>query len=99
MRILAWPGVEAGETNPYTRLLYESVKHLGHTVDEFTLMRAFSGKYDIFHIHWPEYYVGNPNLFKSLFGSLGILLAMNWCRLRGAKIVWTAHNLRSHREP
>lgn len=99
MKILARPGLEIGELNPYTRLLYEPMRKSGHSVDEFHLLRALTRKYDILHFHWPEYYVANPNPIKAIIGSLGTLLAVASARARGTKIVWTTHNLESHRGP
>ena len=99
MKILVWPGTNAGDGNPYIGLLYEPMRTMGHTVEDFRFLKALFRKYDILHFHWPEYYVANCNPPKALAGSLAILLAMAWARLRGTKIVWTAHNLKSHHGP
>lgn len=99
MRILARPGTEIGEANPYTRLLYEPMRRMGHTVEQFDFFKAFTRRYDILHIHWPEYFIAHPSALKAFAGSLGTLLAMQWLSMRGAKIVWTAHNLQSHHGP
>lgn len=98
MRILAKPGLEIGELNPYTRALYEHIQDLNHFVDEFNFRRALIEKYDIVHFHWPEYFVANPSWMKAVLGSLGILAAASWARARGSKVVWTAHNLKSHNQ-
>jgi len=99
MKILASPGVEIGELNPYTRLLYQPIRELGHTVDDFRFDRAFLRKYNVLHFHWPEYYVAHPSTRKAILGTLATLLAVRWARMRGAQIVWTAHNLESHHGP
>src|ERR1039458_6202569 len=53
MRVLAYPGVEVGESNnPYTRLLYGNMRA---SVDSFSYSRAIRQRYDILHIHWPEW--------------------------------------------
>jgi beta-1,4-mannosyltransferase len=97
MRILASPGMEVGDLNPYTRLLYRQVcQHAGHDVDEFRFGRAFTRKYDILHFHWPEYFIARPSRRKAYLGSASILLAALWGRIRGTKILWTVHNLHSH---
>jgi beta-1,4-mannosyltransferase len=99
MRILARPGTEIGEANPYTKLLYEPMRGMGHTVEQFDFFKAFTQRYDILHIHWPEYFIAHPSALKAIVGSLGTLLAMQWLKMRGAKVVWTAHNLHSHHGP
>jgi beta-1,4-mannosyltransferase len=99
MKILAWPGAEVSGGNPYTRLLYEPIRKLGHKVEDFTFRRAFAKRYDIFHFHWPEYYVANPNPIKAIVGTFALLLAVRWARARGTKILWTSHNLESHHKP
>ena len=99
MRISAWPGFGIGHENPYTKLLYESVRTPGIEVEDFSLWRALWRRYDIFHAHWPEYYLVHPNKLKALVGTLGMLLCICWLRLRGTKVVWTVHNLRSHNQP
>lgn len=98
VRVLAWPGLDVGELNPYTRLLYQPIQAKAAKIDDFSTWRALVRRYDIFHLHWPTYYVSRPNLFKAFLGSLGVLFLVLWCRLRGAKVVWTVHNLESHRQ-
>jgi len=72
---------------------------MGHTVEQFDFFKAFTRRYDILHIHWPEYFIAHPSALKAIVGSVGTLLAMQWLRMRGTKIVWTAHNLHSHHGP
>ena len=68
-------------------------------VDCFSLWRAYWGalwkQYDIFHLHWPEYYL-NRRLPKALIGSLMVLLSTAWLRWRGTRVLWTVHNPHSH---
>lgn len=96
MRILAWPAFDTGELNPYTRILYRHLGPHGVQVEDFRAWRALWSSYDIFHLHWPEYYVANRNPLKAAIGTIGLLFLVFWCRMRGAKVVWTAHNLGSH---
>jgi beta-1,4-mannosyltransferase len=98
MRVLAYPGFEVGELNPYTRLLYENIRKNVVDIVDFSARRALLGRYDIFHLHWPEYYVAQKSTFKAVVGSFGLLFLVSWARLRGAKVVWTVHNLESHRQ-
>lgn len=94
LRILAWPAFK--NRGPYNVLLYRNMQELGATVDEFSAWRVLSGKYDIVHLHWPEYCVNGRGTFAAWFWCCALFAAMCWVRLRGAKVVWTVHNLQSH---
>jgi len=94
LRILAWPAFK--NRGPYNLLLYGNMQELGATVEEFSAGRILSRRYDIVHVHWPEYCVNGRGAFASLFWSCALFGAMCWVRIRGAKVVWTAHNLQSH---
>jgi glycosyltransferase involved in cell wall biosynthesis len=96
MRISAWPAFLIGQDNPYTKLLYSSIRARGVQVEDFSPWRALSRRYDVFHLHWPEYYVVHPNPIKAVVGTLVLLSCLSWLRLRGTKVVWTVHNLGSH---
>jgi beta-1,4-mannosyltransferase len=98
MRILVFPRDIRRSDNPYGELLYRDMPSLGLEVDSFSLWRAWGSlwkRYDIFHLHWPEYYL-NRSLPKALIGSLMVLLSTAWLRLHGARILWTVHNPHSH---
>jgi len=95
MRILIFPQHIRKADNPYCRLLYRDMPRFGVRVDGFSVSRVFWGKYDIFHLHWPECYL-NRSLPKALVGSIFVLFSTAWLRMRGTRILWTAHNLRSH---
>lgn len=70
--------------------------NFGAHVEEFSPWKILKGKYDIFHIHWPERFFGSPVFIKSLLKTLIFLLIILVAKVKGAKIVWTIHNLRSH---
>jgi glycosyltransferase involved in cell wall biosynthesis len=95
MRVLAYPGVEVGESNnPYTRLLYGNMRA---SVDSFSYSRAIRQRYDILHIHWPEWELNvwrNPLIVLSRLRLKLVLIDV--MRARGAKLVWTVHNLKAH---
>jgi beta-1,4-mannosyltransferase len=96
MRISAWPAFLIGQDNPYTKLLYSSIRARGVQVEDFSPWKALLRRYDVFHLHWPEYYVVHPNSFKAVAGTLILLSCLSWLRLRGTKVVWTVHNLAAH---
>jgi beta-1,4-mannosyltransferase len=94
MKVLAYPAFSARETNPYTRLLYASMRA---DVADFTHRSALAARYDIFHVHWPEWElncVANP-VEAALRLRLKLAL-IDVMRRRGTKMIWTAHNLRAH---
>jgi beta-1,4-mannosyltransferase len=93
IRVLAWP--DKG-INPYNELLYTEVRKQGVTVDGYTHKKAFTEKFDILHCHWPEY-VLYDNWFPGALGRLSLLfLRFFFYRLKGVKIVWTAHDFAPH---
>jgi glycosyltransferase involved in cell wall biosynthesis len=94
-RILAWPAFKA-KLSPYNALLYKGMQELGATVDEFTAGRALFGRYDVVHLHWPEYCVNERGPWASVFWASALFGAMFWIRLRGGIVIWTVHNLESH---
>jgi beta-1,4-mannosyltransferase len=94
LRILAWPAFK--NHGPYNVLLYRSMQTLGATVEEFSAWRILSKRYDIVHLHWPEYCVNGRGALASLFWSCSLFAVMCWVRLRGGKVIWTVHNLQSH---
>lgn len=96
LRVLAWPAFDNTTGNPYNRLLYEAVEEGGVAVDEFTPRRALTGRYDIWHMHWPDDLLSIRDAQAALVRMVGLLLLMAWTRLRGARIVWTVHDLGPH---
>lgn len=94
LRILAWPAFK--NRGPYNVLLYENMKKLGASVDEFSAWRVMFSRYAIVHLHWPEYCVNGRGAVASIFWSCALFTAMCWVRMRGAKVIWTVHNLQSH---
>ena len=100
MRVLVFPRDIRRADNPYGELLYRDMLGLGVEVDCFSLRRAFGGglwrRYDVFHLHWPEYYL-NRSLPKALMGTLMVLLSTAWLRRRGTRILWTVTTLTAMR--
>lgn len=95
LRIWCFPGEENRLSNPYTAILVTQLRLLGHKVSSPGWLTRFNGRCDVIHLHWPQKVVR-----ASLFGSLrtiavwSVFLALQ--RARGAKVVWTMHNVASH---
>ena len=96
LRVLAAPNGDRRPGNPYLRLLYGGIRRHGAQVDSFSYRRALLQRYDVVHLHWPESLLLSRRALGSLLrhGRLAIVLARQ--RARGARIVWTCHNLHPH---
>lgn len=95
LRILARPAFENARSNPYTSLLYTPMQRAGHSVVEYRLDRVALSRWDVVHVHWPES-VFNHTLFEAWTTTESLLLALSAARRKGAKVLWTVHNLRAH---
>lgn len=97
IKVLAWPFQANSTLNPYQKLLYNGVAELGETdVYEFSPKRLYRSRWDIVHIHWPDGFWPRHNWAISLAYSLMLLLGLVFARWRGAKLVWTTHNVAAH---
>jgi glycosyltransferase involved in cell wall biosynthesis len=92
--VLARPAFENRRANPYNYLLYSALRARGVRVDEYALRRSV-GRYDIVHVHWPES-TFNETLAEAWVTTQSLLAALDLLRARGAKLVWTVHNLNAH---
>ena len=99
MTVLAWPAFENKTGNPYTGLLYEAVQDLGVTVEDFSVGRALQGGYDLWHVHWPDDFLSYASPWTAVAYVAAELLLMAQARARGARIVWTIHDLGPHESP
>jgi glycosyltransferase involved in cell wall biosynthesis len=95
LRVLARPAFSNRSENPYNHLLYSGLARLGVDVHEFGVQNCLLGRYDVCHLHWPES-TFNASLLEGMATTEALLLALDWLRKRGTKVVWTAHNLRAH---
>lgn len=62
----------------------------------FTWPRALAGRYDIFHMHWPEHLLGAERGLWSWARWMGIRALFARLRRRNTPIVYTLHNHRPH---
>ena len=90
------------DNNPYQSALMENLEALGHKTIEGGGGGTFFGtalrqwKPDIMHFHWLHPYLVGAGTSGTLKRSLSLLAQLNVLRARGTRIVWTAHNLKSH---
>lgn len=85
----------------YNECLYAAVERQGLTVIEgfwagrWLLANVRTG--DIVHVHWPSFfYYDERSRAKTLRGLARFFILYGVVRSRGARVVWTAHNLYPH---
>lgn len=89
--------------NPYVRLLQTALIERGlacSTIERLT-PRALPnglGPRVILHLHWLELQYSAPTLARSLRRLAGLEVALAKARRRGARLVYTVHNLNPHEE-
>jgi beta-1,4-mannosyltransferase len=96
VRVLAWPAFKNRPSNPYNWMLYREVSSLGVQVEEFLPLRLLRGRYDIWHLHWPESLLNERHLLPALVKIVSLLGLVDVARAKGIKVVWSVHNLRAH---
>jgi beta-1,4-mannosyltransferase len=96
MRILAWPGF-SNTDNPYNALFYEHLARVSSvTVTDFAPGSLLTGRWDIWHFHWPERLATEGRLAR-IYARLLVLSAfVILAKLSQTKLVWTVHNLVAH---
>lgn len=86
--------------NPYQKLLSENLMKLGVQIGEVNSGdRSLMGQIpDILHLHWLDalFQFRVQSTLMSLLRLIKFLTKLFLLRLRGVKIVWTAHNLKNH---
>lgn len=81
-------------TNPYTIMLNDELKRLdGLTRHHFTWRGALLGKYDVFHVHWPEILVNGRSPLKKIVRQLLTALLLIRITIRRTGLVRTVHNV------
>ena len=96
MRILASPAFSNEKVNPYNALLYREMQKLGVPVEEYSHKKALFGHYDIVHFHWPDGYMNERGFVKAWQRIILFVMIMCVLRIKGTKVVWTAHNVAPH---
>lgn len=99
MRIVHLPFYD---DNPYQTLLMEAQRELGHEVWEgggggnFLGVALKKWKADLIHFHWLHPYLLRESSAASVARSIRFLAEVALLRTRGARVVWTIHNLVNH---
>lgn len=82
-------------TNPYISMLADSLTKVCQ-LDTFTWKRAVLGRYDVFHVHWPEVLLTSDRLTRRVARRACFSAMLANFRIRRTAIVRTAHNLAPH---
>ena len=89
----SFPAPRPTSVNPYTLLLAESIRGAGANLVYFSWRDALFGRYDVFHVHWPEILVeGRTPLRRLVRQALTVLLVARLAVTR-RPLVRTVHNL------
>ncbi len=100
--ILGWPAYNNRKDNPYNFLVYKNIENWGYPIYDFTftlnncIKWAFSGKFKIFHVHWPTYVISTSTYGSAFRHLLAFYFFVKIARLLNKKLVWTVHNLEAH---
>jgi beta-1,4-mannosyltransferase len=95
-RILAWP--REVPLDPYYKRLSDGLNDQGWTVDNFTYWRALRHSYGFVHIHQGTFPFRNRRKWVALPRMLIAMLLLAFARAKGARIIWSVHNLWSHEQ-
>jgi glycosyltransferase involved in cell wall biosynthesis len=81
-------------TNPYLVMLRDSLSRTaGVEVRTFSWRAALLGRYDVFHVHWPEILVAGHSPLKALVRQALTAALLVKLKLTRTPLVRTAHNL------
>lgn len=89
--------------NPYVRLLQTALIEHGvacSTIERLTprTLPHQVGPNTLLHLHWIELQYSAPTWARSLRRLAGLTVALTKARSRGARLVYTMHNLNAHEE-
>jgi len=96
VRVLQSFGSPGPKSNPYVVQLVRALESEGIAVRYFSWKTAFSGKYDVFHIHWPEQLYARRRRIGTAWALLGLITLLFTLRVRRIPVVRTLHNQAPH---
>lgn len=96
MQVLAWPAFRKQAANPHAALLARELIALGVDVVDWTPFRALAHSADIWHLHHPELVLHRRSRTGSVAETLVFAVLLRLARMRGARILWTVHDLGSN---
>lgn len=85
-------------TNPYLQELVKSFPD-GVRAEYFSWKKALVGRYDVFHVHWPEILVRGSSPAKTAMRCVAFLVVLLRIKFTHVVIVRTVHNVEPHERP
>lgn len=98
LRVFAAHRTDRTGGNPDLALLYEAIKRSADiAIESASRRRLVVDRWDAIHVYWPEWCIRRDRgaLVTALDG-VAFLVAVAVAKARGARVVWSAHNLRPH---
>ena len=68
----------------------------GLRVQDFSVAPGLTEQFDVLHIHWPDAQLKDRSTVTAAARLAVLVAVLGVARLRGAKTVWTVHNLAPH---
>jgi beta-1,4-mannosyltransferase len=94
--IASWPAERNRAHNPFQHLLTAALRQRGAAVQEFRPLRDTIRRYDAWLWHWPDMQFNHVGRLSALGRLSTLICLMTIAKVRGTKLLWTAHNLNSH---
>ena len=83
-------------TNPYVVQLIASLRDAGSQVLPFSWRTALTGRYDVFHVHWPENLTRGSGAVKTFARQAATFALLLRLRATRTPLVRTLHNVGQH---
>lgn len=96
MRVLFSTRHHAMDRNPYLRQLEMHLSDQDVSVRPWAWRTALLGRYDVLHVHWPEYIVTHRRPHIAAVNAVLSYLLLVRLQLVGTPVVWTVHNEQPH---
>ncbi|MCM6763522.1 hypothetical protein NB037_13940 [Rathayibacter sp. ZW T2_19] len=95
----AEPAFRTRYANPYNARLYTAMTAEGALVRDLSWFRLLTSKIDIVHLHWPDLtFLSGIRRYRVVARLVFFFGFLRVARLRGTRLIWTAHNVTSHEE-
>jgi glycosyltransferase involved in cell wall biosynthesis len=93
------PAFRTRFANPYNARLYTEIQRLGVRVRDLRFDQLLTSPPDIVHLHWPELtFLSGHRQWRVVARLLLFFPLLRVARLRGTRLIWTAHNVGAHEQ-
>ena len=99
LRVDADPAFRTRSANPYNARLYTEIQRLGVQVRDLRFGQLLTSTPDVVHLHWPELsFLSGHRHWRVISRLLIFFSLLRVARLRGTRLIWTAHNVGAHEQ-